>query len=189
MKTSSKQGDDWTQYNETWLIAGGGLRPPRLDPLTLDLIQLSQDFPSKTIYILYNYQKDLPTYGYVFEKEVGLATIVTRTLPSTGFYMMIIPPFLCDRISLYGAAPPNLCDYPEVFPRTAEGSETKNLSHKKIPYHYYKTSDEQGYVSECSFFSDKFGKLDRGHKFQTEHAIFKRWSQYRNITFHVPHWK
>lgn len=180
---------DWTQNNETWLLAGGGLRPPRLDPLTLDLLQFAQEFPMKTIYILHNYQKDLPTYGYVFEKEVGLATIVTRTLPSTGFYMMIIPPFLCDSISLYGASPPNLCD---ELDEGSSDNQISQLAKKKKPYHYYKTDDPydtQAYISECDFFKERFVKKDRGHKFQTEHAIFQRWSQYRNITFHVPNWK
>ena len=190
----------WVRENETWLLVGGGLRPPRLDPLSLELIEFSKKMPQKDIYILHNYQKDVPHFGWIFEREVGLPSIITRTLPSTGFYTMTAVPYLCENTTLYGASPPNMCDTSEkILHDKLQDNSNVNLKRDEVilrrrlsmPYHYWQETLEQNsehFLDECSFFNSKFGLRDRGHKFLTEHAIYQRWSKYRNITFRIPTW-
>ena len=72
-----------------------------------------------------------------------------------------------------------------------EGSGAKPATVAKaiVPYHYWDTKihpDEN--MDECAFFQGKFKRLYDGHKFLTEHAIFKRWTQYRDIQFLHPTW-
>lgn len=53
-------------------------------------------------------------------------------------------------------------------------------------YHYYNDSINK---LECEYYVKSENKLNMGHKFLTEKAIFSQWAIHRNIRFHYPSWK
>lgn len=53
-----------------------------------------------------------------------------------------------------------------------------------IPYHYYDINGQ----SECQYYNISESRLDGGHLFITEKAIFARWARKHHITFRNPRW-
>ena len=108
---------------------------------------------------------------------------------------MVVASFLCDKITVFGISSPESCN-DEKQNNQGPGQDSnagpagsKAAEKPKVPYHYWDTKihpDEN--MDECDFFKGKFQRLYDGHKFLTEHAIFKRWTQHRDIKFMHPSW-
>ena len=56
---------------------------------------------------------------------------------------------------------------------------------ERVKYHYYQSGPSP---SECSYYRVNEATPRGGHRFMTEKAIFARWAQSYNLTFHYPGW-
>lgn len=139
------------------------------DPVYLLAQNYSKEFPSVEFYLFT--KEKLQETGREFEKQVGMTREEAHTWFSTGFVTMLFAIDICDKIDVYGLPPENYC---ETHPNS------------KILYHYYNDSINK---LECDYYEVSEKKLNIGHKFLTEKAIFSRWAIYHNIRFHYPSWK
>lgn len=105
----------------------------------------------------------------IFKIEVGISRKEARTWLTTGWMSMLFAIDVCDAIDVFGLAQDNHC-----------------LLHPNdtTPYHYYEPKEK----TECSYYKVSEEKLNRGHKFITEKAVFERWANKHTISFLHPHW-
>ncbi|TRY56736.1 hypothetical protein DNTS_027362, partial [Danionella cerebrum] len=80
----------------------------------------SQVLPKLKVYII-SWQKMLQL-DELFKRETGKDRRITNSWLSTGWFTMTIALELCDRINVYGMAPPDFC---------------WESQHPSVPYHYY----------------------------------------------------
>ncbi|XP_033104651.1 alpha-N-acetyl-neuraminyl-2,3-beta-galactosyl-1,3-N-acetyl-galactosaminide alpha-2,6-sialyltransferase-like [Anneissia japonica] len=109
--------------------------------------------------------------GKVFEVETGIKRLYSKTWLSTGWFTMLMALDICEKINLYGFIPEDHC-------KTHPG-EIKR-------YHYYQSPNSS--LVECKYYTSNEGRTGSGHRFVTEKAIFSRWAQRYNMTFHAPSW-
>ena len=158
---------------EDILIWDANIRLPRMDRVTLKAIELAKTFWHVKVYILRNHVRGLPSFDTFIDREVGLSSTLTGSSCSSGFYAMTIAAYVCDQITVYGMASPEHCF-------------KDNIKHlPQAPYHYQPPLDKTG---ECDMFRSRWKRPIHGHRFMTEHMIFKRWSKHRPIQFKVPTW-
>ena len=159
------------QVAEDILVWDARLRPPRRDTVTDEALKMAEDFENLNVYLLHNHVPGMQTFDTLFDSEIGLPSFVTGTSVSCGFYAIFAAAFLCDDVTIYGVSHPLSC---------------ANQSQQFVPYHYYQ--DPYSSVGECDFYSSRWQKSFQGHRFLTEHFIFKRWTQFRSIKLKVPTW-
>ncbi|XP_071822905.1 alpha-N-acetyl-neuraminyl-2,3-beta-galactosyl-1,3-N-acetyl-galactosaminide alpha-2,6-sialyltransferase-like isoform X2 [Apostichopus japonicus] len=107
----------------------------------------------------------------LFQKETGITKDQANTWLSTGWFTMMASLDVCDRVTVFGMVPKNHCQKPSP-------------SVIYIPYHYYDISGH----SECQYYNLSESRLDGGHLFITEKAIFARWAERCDLTFRHPTW-
>ncbi|XP_064416187.1 alpha-N-acetylgalactosaminide alpha-2,6-sialyltransferase 5 [Latimeria chalumnae] len=130
---------------------------------------MNQILPQLKLYVITR-QKMLQ-FDELFKRETGKDRKVSNTWLSTGWFTMIIAIELCDRIAVYGMAPPNFC---------------RDRRHRSVPYHYYEPSGPD----ECRMYiSHEWGQKGSHHRFITEKKVFAKWAQIFNILFFQPDWK
>ena len=161
------------------LIWDSTLRPPRKDRVSWKAIEVAQTYPALQVYILNNFVQGKPSFDSFIDRELGISSVFTGSSCSTGFYSMVVATYLCDGITVYGMVPPEFCSLKEGK------SKNSNQTQPQVPYHYQPPHDK---IGECDFFNSRWKKTIHGHRFMTEHLIFKRWSKHRRITFSTPTW-
>lgn len=120
----------------------------------------------------YAFNSDQMRYAEkVFRDETGLTRQQANTWLSTGWFTMLAAMDICNEITVYGMANDDYC------------SSTSNES-RRIPYHYY----EPNGMKECAYYNISETRLDGGHLFITEKAVFRRWASKHRITFKYPSW-
>ncbi|XP_071952162.1 uncharacterized protein [Antedon mediterranea] len=130
------------------------------------LRNLTRMFPDVNIYVP---SKDaMDAAESIFEFEIGLQRSKVKTWFTTGWQTMLLSISICDRIKVYG------------MPQVSHCSNSSD----RTPYHYY---NEHG-KRECDYYMSSERRLDTGHIFLTEKAVFSRWAHKFNITFHTPSW-
>ncbi|XP_041465066.1 alpha-N-acetylgalactosaminide alpha-2,6-sialyltransferase 3-like [Lytechinus variegatus] len=121
----------------------------------------------------YAFNSDQMRYAEkVFRDETGLTRQQANTWLSTGWFTMLAAMDICNEINVYGMANDDYC------------SSTSNESHK-IPYHYYEPMG----MKECTYYNVSETRLDGGHLFITEKAVFKRWASKHRLSFKHPSWE
>ncbi|XP_071484598.1 alpha-N-acetyl-neuraminyl-2,3-beta-galactosyl-1,3-N-acetyl-galactosaminide alpha-2,6-sialyltransferase-like [Diadema antillarum] len=120
----------------------------------------------------YGFSSDQMHYAErVFRKETGVSRQQANTWLSTGWFTMLAAIDICDDIIVYGMAYDDYC------------SDISNET-RSVPYHYY----EPHGMKECAYYNVSETRLDGGHLFITEKAIFKRWTLNHSISFKYPSW-
>ena len=107
-------------------------------------------------------------------------TFITRCF-SSGFAGLATMFTFCPGITVFGMATLDFC---EKHPNS------------KVPYHYYKhvgNSAQRDHASECNLFKSVTKDVNtlkhrRVHDMKTEHEIYLKWKQTRNLTFKSPDW-
>lgn len=107
----------------------------------------------------------------LFQNETGITRGQANTWLSTGWFTMIAALDICGRVTVFGMVPKDHC-------------EKQSPSVMYIPYHYYDTKGP----TECQYYNRSENRLDGGHLFITEKAIFARWSRKYDLTFRHPSW-
>lgn len=129
---------------------------------------LKQMMPKLQIYFIS--QMQMLKFDYLFKKETGLDRRKSNSWLSTGWFSLATALKLCDRIDVFGMAPPDLCRSPSRTP---------------VPYHYYEPSG----AKECSMYLLHEKARQGSHRFITEKVVFSNWARTNNIYFHQPDWE
>nr|XP_054756084.1 alpha-N-acetylgalactosaminide alpha-2,6-sialyltransferase 5-like [Lytechinus pictus] len=106
----------------------------------------------------------------LFERETGASRMETNSWLSTGWFTVMTALDICGEVKVYGMVPDDHCVY---------------FEDEQIKYHYYQTGSNP---TECTYYKVHEATPKGGHRFMTEKAIFARWSQMYNLTFHHPSW-
>ncbi|XP_071793421.1 alpha-N-acetyl-neuraminyl-2,3-beta-galactosyl-1,3-N-acetyl-galactosaminide alpha-2,6-sialyltransferase-like [Asterias amurensis] len=104
----------------------------------------------------------------MFYKELNITIPSGSFWMSTGWGTMLFALDMCQSIQVYGMIYENFC--------------SENLNDTQ-PYHYYDKVKR-----ECAYYSKSEADLRRGHKYFTEKAVFAKWANMYDITFHEPSW-
>ncbi|XP_075895439.1 alpha-N-acetylgalactosaminide alpha-2,6-sialyltransferase 5b isoform X2 [Nelusetta ayraudi] len=109
-------------------------------------------------------------FDELFKRETGIDRKKSNSWLSTGWFTMAIALELCDRVNVFGMAPPEHCRSP---------------SHPSVPYHYYEPSGPD----ECSMYLSHERRRRGGHhRFNTERAVFANWARTLDVHFYQPDW-
>ncbi|XP_033103702.1 uncharacterized protein LOC117106436 [Anneissia japonica] len=126
------------------------------------LRNLTEMFPDVKFYV--PSQKAMDAAETIFEFEIGIKRIEFQTRSTFHTCIFLFTIFNYVTITVFRLYFSNSSDH--------------------IPYHYY---NEHG-KRECDYYIRSERRLDTGHKFLTEKAVFSRWANKFNITFHTPSW-
>ncbi|XP_022087679.1 uncharacterized protein LOC110977683 [Acanthaster planci] len=127
----------------------------------------SKSFPDVEFYFLT--QEKSKMAEEIFKSETGLTTREANTWLTTGWMTLLFAIDVCDEIDIYGLVDEGHCrDHPN----------------DSTPYHYY----DPGGIIECKYYQRSEERLTGGHLFITEKAVFARWAQRFNFSFHTPAW-
>eukprot|EP00057_Strongylocentrotus_purpuratus_P033465 XP_791507.3 PREDICTED: uncharacterized protein LOC586641 isoform X1 [Strongylocentrotus purpuratus] len=106
----------------------------------------------------------------LFERETGASRMDTNSWLSTGWFTIMTALDICGEVKVYGMVPDDHCVH---------------FENEKVKYHYYQIGSNP---TECTYYKVHEATPKGGHRFMTEKAIFARWAQTYNLTFHHPTW-